>query len=549
MSSFRSVFSASLALFAVLTPVLHGFDKRLPSLSWFYSLGEPLQQFLLFLEGKVFLPLSAALQGKQSAFIPEDALFAASSWQVGLNWLLGLLVSGIMLWLAWRISFSKRGLNLDPILQRRLERFQKIRRGWIAWWITLGLIGFACLDFLVVGKRALVVVYEGNWYFPAFQEQDIPAKQFAVGGDEEANYRELAKFMKQENVSGFVLLPLIPWDPTYDSDEEMKRPVRRNEDGIFVLEGSKSAFSGVVISYHDEELILRSRQVRMREGKLHGPEERFDREGNLIGFVTWEYGNCVECAKGLTPEAEENFQETKFSPLPPHWGRRHYLGTNSSGWDVAAQLFGGLQVILQGLVCYLLVTYVLGILVGTAMGFFGGTFDLIMQRLMEILAAVPLLLVIIILTSNLGKDKIGVTTLVGLVCLFRWIGVATYMRSATYKEKQRDYVAAAKSLGAGVPRILARHVLPNVLAIIVTLIPFEVVFFSGFLTSLDFIGFGLGDQYASWGRLMQDGLSYLNAPWIVSSVFFVLVVVLLLFTFIGEALREAFDPKKFTTYK
>ena len=124
------------------------------------------------------------------------------------------------------------------------------------------------------------------------------------------------------------------------------------------------------------------------------------------------------------------------------------------------------------------------------------------------------------------------------------------MRSATFREKARDYVAAARVMGAGPGRIIFKHILPNTLSVLVTLIPFSITSISSSLTSLDFIGFGLPERYASWGRLLADGVENLrSAPWIVVSVFAVLVSVLLLVTFVGEALREAFDPKKFTTYR
>jgi microcin C transport system permease protein len=123
------------------------------------------------------------------------------------------------------------------------------------------------------------------------------------------------------------------------------------------------------------------------------------------------------------------------------------------------------------------------------------------------------------------------------------------MRTAAYRDKERDYISAAKVLGAGTPRILFRHLLPNTVAIIVTLVPFTLSGLVFSLTSLDYLGFGLPPEYATWGRLLNDGLSNLSAPWLVTSTFVVLVGLLVVITFIGEAVREAFDPKKFTFYR
>ena len=116
-------------------------------------------------------------------------------------------------------------------------------------------------------------------------------------------------------------------------------------------------------------------------------------------------------------------------------------------------------------------------------------------------------------------------------------------------EKQRDYIAASRVIGASTPRILFRHLLPNSVAIIITLVPFSVSSLVLSLTSLDYLGFGLPAKYATWGQLLRDGLDNLAAPWLVTSAFIVLVGLLILITFIGEAVREAFDPKKFSYYR
>jgi microcin C transport system permease protein len=117
------------------------------------------------------------------------------------------------------------------------------------------------------------------------------------------------------------------------------------------------------------------------------------------------------------------------------------------------------------------------------------------------------------------------------------------------KEKTRDYVAAAKVMGAGTTHILLRHILPNLRGIVVTLMPFSVAALILSLASLDYLGFGLPDTYASWGRLLNDGLSKLSSPWVVSSAFVALVGTLLIVTFIGEAVREASDPRRHSYYE
>ena len=236
-----------------------------------------------------------------------------------------------------------------------------------------------------------------------------------------------------------------------------------------------------------------------------------------------------------------------YPPLPPSFKDKHFMGTDTGGNDILAQLFGGWQILLQANVVYLVITYAIGISLGCAMGFFGGRFDMIVQRLIEVLSNMPFLYVVIIIASVIKRPPMPV--LVGVLCIFSWIGMTYYLRTATYREKARDYVAAARLMGAGTGRIIFRHVLPNTIAIVVTLLPFSVTGLIGSLMALDYLGFGLPVEYPSWGRLLAEGSENLSAPWIVSGGFFGTVIILVLVTFVGEAVREAFDPKKFTTYK
>jgi microcin C transport system permease protein len=225
------------------------------------------------------------------------------------------------------------------------------------------------------------------------------------------------------------------------------------------------------------------------------------------------------------------------------------LGTNTQGADILAYLYGGLQVNIKAAIFYLPLVYLIGISFGMLMGYFGGKFDITVQRLIEIFSQVPFLFIIMIISDMVPLNMKGMFLIVGLLIMFGWMGMTYQLRTSTMKEKSRDYVSAARVLGASTSRILFIHILPNLVAILVTLVPFSVSALILALASLDYLGFGLPDNYASWGRLLNDGLSNLSAPWVVTAAFTALVVILLLVTFIGEAVREAFDPKKFTTYK
>lgn len=247
---------------------------------------------------------------------------------------------------------------------------------------------------------------------------------------------------------------------------------------------------------------------------------------------------------------ENSYPGESFRPRPPSFDESHYLGTDQINRDILARLVYGFRNALIFSAAFLIFTYLIGITLGCLMGYFGGWFDLTVQRLIEIWSNIPFLFVVIIVASVIPAGiGMNLGVLLFIVVLFSWTSMTYYMRSATYKEKARDYVHAAEVLGASTTRIVFRHILPNVLSTLVTFIPFTIASSISALTALDFLGFGLPPPTPSWGELLRQGTSNLQAPWIVASAFSALVIVLVLVTFVGEAIREAFDPKKFTVYR
>lgn len=239
-----------------------------------------------------------------------------------------------------------------------------------------------------------------------------------------------------------------------------------------------------------------------------------------------------------------------FQPRPPSRAELHFLGTDQLNRDILARLLYGLRNSLLFAGGFVVLTYLIGVSLGCAMGYFGGAFDLGFQRFIEIWSLLPFLLVVIIVRAALPEGThFGLGLLLFIVVLFAWTGITYYVRTATYREKARDYVAAAQVLGAGTARVIFRHILPNVLSLLVTFLPFTAAAAISSLTALDYLGFGLPPPMPSWGELLKEGTANLDAPWIVASAFTALSVVLILITFVGEAIREAFDPKKFTYYR
>ena len=243
---------------------------------------------------------------------------------------------------------------------------------------------------------------------------------------------------------------------------------------------------------------------------------------------------------------ENDLQTDSFPPYPPSIASKHYLGTDSIGRDIVARLLYGFRIAMGFALVLLVCSYAAGILVGCAMGYWGGVFDLLFQRLIEIWNTIPFLYVIMIVASVVVPSF---WTLVTVMVIFGWTTMTWNMRTSTYKEKAREYVNAARALGAGNSRVIGVHILPNTISVIVTFIPFSVASGVASLTALDYLGFGLPPPTPSWGELLSQGTDYLDSVWIVSSVGAAIVAVLLMVTYIGEAIREAFDPKKFTYYE
>ncbi len=243
---------------------------------------------------------------------------------------------------------------------------------------------------------------------------------------------------------------------------------------------------------------------------------------------------------------ENDLKLDAYPPFAPSFAEKHYLGTDNVGRDVLARLVYGFRTAIAFSVVLLIFTYSVGIALGCSMGYFGGKFDLFFQRIIEIWTNIPVLYVIIIIASIVIPSFM---ILLVIMAFFGWTGMTWVMRTMTYKEKEREYIMAVRSLGASHARIIFRHIIPNTISVIVTYAPFAISSGIVALTSLDYLGFGLPAPTPSWGELLSQGWQNMEAWWIVSSVVAALVITLMTVTFVGEGIREAFDPKLHTTYE
>jgi microcin C transport system permease protein len=237
-----------------------------------------------------------------------------------------------------------------------------------------------------------------------------------------------------------------------------------------------------------------------------------------------------------------NYDLPTPAPSPPT--KENILGTDDQGRDVFARLIYGLRVsIFFGVVLTIFSTFI-GISLGAIQGYFGGKIDLYGQRIIEVWAGLPVLYLLIILSSMIQPN---IFWLMGIMLLFSWIPLVGVLRAEFFRTRSLDYVRAAEALGVPTMRIIYRHMLPNAMVAALTYIPFMLNTSIIMLTSLDFLGFGLPPGSPSLGELITQSKNNVQAPWLGISAFLAISCILSLLIFIGEAVRDGFDSKKIMT--
>jgi len=256
----------------------------------------------------------------------------------------------------------------------------------------------------------------------------------------------------------------------------------------------------------------------------------------------------IEDSGGWTiwPIIRYNYQTVDLylqTPTPSPPSAEHIFGTDDGGRDILAKLIYGFRLsILFGLVLTFC-SSIIGVTAGAIQGYFGGMVDLIAQRFIEIWAGLPILLILIILASIIEAN---VFWLLGILIAFGWMALVGVVRAEFLRARNFEYVRAAKALGLGDAKIMRKHVLPNAMVATLTFVPFILNGSITALTSLDFLGFGLPPESASLGRLLRQGNANLQAPWLGLSAVGTISIMLILLIFVGEAVRDAFDPRKTT---
>jgi microcin C transport system permease protein len=261
----------------------------------------------------------------------------------------------------------------------------------------------------------------------------------------------------------------------------------------------------------------------------HDPfiQQRFAKDGNFALFTFNQFGDSTL-----------DYYARAADPVPPVKG--HWLGTDSSGRDIVARLLYGFRVSILFGIALTLADTILGVLIGGVQGYFGGRIDLGAQRLIEIWNSIPALYLLILVASLFSPSLL---LLVVIFALFGWIGLSDYTRAEFLRNRNLEFVKAARAMGLSNRQIMWRHILPNSMTPVITFLPFRMSAAILSLTALDFLGLGV-PGLPSLGDLLREGKENLDAWWISIPTFIVLSLTLLLLTFIGDALRDAFDTRK-----
>ncbi len=382
----------------------------------------------------------------------------------------------------------------ESILQKRIKRFKSIKRGYYSLLLIIFLYIISLLGPLWINNKPLILKYDNQYYFPAIVDllDFIPginyplyeAKTFNQKSNKiEVDFRQLKKEIAMQDNGNFILMPIYPYHPHEDLKDQLD-------------------------------------------------EEYEDLNGNEI----YDFGE---------PYIDENkdgiWNENHPPTLPAGFSGRHLLGTDNTGRDVFVRIVDGYKISITFAIIVTVLSYIIGIAIGACLGYFAGKLDLFGVRLMEVFSAIPFLFTLMILASFMQPSVLLLASM--SVLLKGWIGITYYVRGEFFREKAKDYVSAAVSMGASPSSIMFKHILPNSLTPIITWAPFSIIGDIFTLVSLDFLGYGLRPPTSSWGNLLAQAAENLDNWHMLIFPVIVLTLTIFMITFISEAVREAFDPK------
>ncbi len=402
-------------------------------------------------------------------------------------------------------------MHLKKDLKTKLQIFRRDRRAFYSFLFISALFLFTLPAELICNIRPLLIVVDDRPYFPilfSYSEKDFGGTLLSEPDYKSDRFRRLLSGETSAPVSlgefeddGDFDLGLGDFDDEEDLTMQNKIPVQQNSSGP-----KDNWILWPPVPYDYKYIPTHSQSGRV---VLAAPYESRSADGSKI--------------------------------IPSSIGDKHYLGTDDRGRDVLARLIYGFRISMFFGISLAVFGTLIGCLIGGVQGFFGGLVDLLGQRLTEIWGSIPRLYILIILSSFLVPSVLLLFVILNLTA---WMGIAAYIRAEFLKIRNLEFVKAAKSMGVSNFKIMRRHILPNALTPVITFFPFEVTAGILALVSLDYLNLGVPSPAPSMGELLAQGKNNLHALWILLPTFTVLTVALTGLTFIGEGVRNAFDPKR-----
>jgi microcin C transport system permease protein len=320
---------------------------------------------------------------------------------------------------------------------------------------------------------------------------------------------------------------------------------RRGYCSLWIFLGLVVLTLGNELIANDQPLLIRYEQQFLFPIWEDYPETRFGGNFETVADYRDSYVQSLINTKGwmLWPPIPFHYDTINYAlqhPAPSPPDQTNWLGTDDQGRDVLARVLYGFRISVWFGLLLTLFSSVIGIALGGLQGYYGGLLDLCLQRFIEIWSSLPVLFILIILSSIVQPNFIW---LLLIMLLFSWTNLVDVVRAEFLRGRNLDYVRAAQALGASDTHIMVKHILPNAMVSTLTFLPFILNASIATLTSLDFLGFGLPPGSPSLGELLSQGKANLHAPWLGVTSFIALALLLSLLIFIGEAVRDAFDPR------
>ena len=409
------------------------------------------------------------------------------------------------------------------------NKFKHDKRAFISFILLLILFIITTPAEFICNTRPIILVVEGKTFIPvlfSYSEKDF-------GGTLLSEPDYLSKKFRN-------LLDGIPEDNYFDSNDNNKSS--SFDISLDDFEEQEPVFSIEIDDFEDE--VNESHISPNTNGVILKPSKKPLDYWALWPPVRYDYkyiptesstGNVVLAAPYKTIDTATS------QVIESSWIDGHYLGTDDRGRDVLARLVYGLRISMIFGISIAITGTIIGCLLGGTQGYFGGWIDLIGQRLTEIWGSIPRLYILIILSSFLVPSALLLFLILNLTA---WMGIAAYIRAEFLKIRNFEYVKSAKAMGVSNFRIMRKHILPNALTPVITFFPFEVTAGILALVSLDFLNLGVPSPAPSMGELLAQGKNNLQAIWILLPTFVTLTATLTMLTFVGEGIRNAFDPKR-----